>query len=59
VAAGKVDDRVKSGLVRVTAGAISAGPTALAVAGDLGPPIKLDVELVMANANDARACNRS
>jgi hypothetical protein len=53
-AAGKVDDRVKIGLVRVTAGAISAGPTALTLSADLGPTVKLDLSLVMANANDAK-----
>jgi len=54
-AAGKVDDRVKQGLVRVTAGQISAGPTAIAMSGDLAKGIKLDMTLVMANPTDAKA----
>ena len=54
-AAGKVDDRVKQGLVRVTAGQISAGPTAIAMSGDLAKGIKLDMTLVMANPADAKA----
>ena len=54
-AAGKVDDRVKEGLVRTTAGAISAGPTAIALSGDLSGSVKIDLRLVMANANDAKA----
>ncbi len=53
--AGKIDDRVKSGLVRVTGGQISAGPTAMALSGDLSSGVKLDLKLVMANANDAKA----
>jgi hypothetical protein len=54
-AAGRIDDRVKSGLVKVTSGQISAGPTAMALSGDLTKGVKADMTLVMANANDAKA----
>jgi hypothetical protein len=54
-AAGKVDERVRAGLVRVTNGQVSAGPVAIALAGDLANGVKLDMKLVMATPADAKA----
>jgi hypothetical protein len=54
-AAGKVDERVKTGLVRVTSGQISAGPVAIALSGDLSSGVKGDLAVVMANAADSKA----
>lgn len=54
-AAGRVDERVRAGLVRVTSGQLSAGPSALAMSADLATGLKLDGAVVMANANDAKA----
>ena len=54
-AAGKVDDRVRAGLVKVTNGQVSAGPAAIVMDGDLGQGIKLSAKLVMANVPDAKA----
>jgi hypothetical protein len=54
-AAGRVEERVRAGLVRVTNGQVSAGPVAMAVSGDLTSGVKLDVRLVMATPADAKA----
>ncbi len=54
-AAGKVDDRVRSGLVKVTNGQLSAGPAAIALTIDPSAGLKLDAAVVMANAADAKA----
>jgi hypothetical protein len=54
-AAGRVDERVRAGLVRVTSGQVSAGPSALALSADLASGLKLDGAVVMANATDAKA----
>jgi hypothetical protein len=53
-AAGKVDDRVKSGLVRVTNGQLKQGPTAMLVAVDPTNGAKIEVSAVMASADDAK-----
>ncbi|HLL22706.1 MAG TPA: hypothetical protein VK427_11270 [Kofleriaceae bacterium] len=53
-AVGRVSDRVKSGLVRVTSGQIKAGPTAFVGAADLTAGAKLELGAVMASADDAK-----
>lgn len=53
-AAGKVDERVRSGLVRVTSGQLAAGPTAIVVAFDPTKGAKLSVGAVMATPADAK-----
>jgi hypothetical protein len=54
-AAGHVDERVRQGLVRVTSGKVSAGPTAIAVSADASAGAKIELVLLMANAQDAKA----
>jgi hypothetical protein len=53
-AIGRVSDRVKQGLVRVTDGQIKAGPTAFVGSADLTDGAKLELGAVMANADDAK-----
>jgi hypothetical protein len=54
-AAGRVDERVAQGLVKATAGQLSAGPTAMIVAIDLSRGAKLELDGVMASPADAKA----
>jgi hypothetical protein len=53
-AAGRVDDRVRAGLVKVTGGQLKAGPSAMVVAADLGEGAKISVGAVMASEADAK-----
>jgi hypothetical protein len=53
-AVGRVDDRVRAGLVKVTGGQLSAGPAAMVLAIDPGKGARLDVGAVMATADDAK-----
>ncbi len=53
-AAGRVDERVGEGLVKATAGQLSAGPTAIIVAADLSRGAKLELGGVMATPADAK-----
>ena len=45
---------MKPGLVRVTGGQISAGPSAIAMSGDLTKGLRLDMALVMTTPADAK-----
>ena len=54
-AAGRVDDRVRQGLVKVTAGQLSAGPAAMVVSMDPTAGAKLEVGAIMASTADAKA----
>jgi hypothetical protein len=54
-AAGKVDDRVRAGLVKVTGGQLKEGPSAMILAVDPTDGAKLDLGAVMASAADAKA----
>lgn len=53
-AAGRVDERVRAGLVKVTNGQLSAGPSAMVVAIDPSSGAKLDIGAVMASPADAK-----
>jgi hypothetical protein len=53
-AAGRVDDRVRQGLVRVTSNQLSAGPVALTAAIDPSAGAKVEIGVVMTNAADAK-----
>lgn len=53
-AAGRVDERVRQGLVKVTNGQLSAGPTAMVLAVDPTDGAKLDLGAVMASEADAK-----
>ena len=53
-AAGRVDERVRSGLVKVTNGQLSAGPAAMTFALDPTDGAKVDLGAVMASAADAK-----
>ena len=53
-AIGRVSERVKQGLVRVTDGQIKAGPTAFVGSADLTEGAKLELGAVMANGDDAK-----
>ena len=53
-AAGRVDERVRQGLTRVTSGQVATGPTAIVLSADPTSGAKLEVGLVMANAADAK-----
>jgi hypothetical protein len=53
-AIGRVSDRVKSGLVRVTQGQIKTGPTAFVGSADFSEGAKLELGAVMANGEDAK-----
>jgi hypothetical protein len=52
--AGRVDERVRQGLVRVTNGQLKAGPTAIVMSADTTSGAKLDLGLVMAGPDDAK-----
>jgi len=54
-AAGKVDDRVRQGLVKVTNGQLSAGPAAIMMSADPTAGLKLDLAAAMASPADAKA----
>ena len=54
-AAGRVDPRVKTGLVRVTNGQLTAGPAAMVVAVDPTDGATLEVGALMASPADAKA----
>jgi len=54
-AIGRVSDRVKQGLVRVTQGALKTGPSAFIASLDLTDGAKIALGAVMANAEDAKA----
>lgn len=53
--AGKVDERVRTGLVRVTSGALKAGPVAMVLTFDPSKGAKASLEVVMASPDDAKA----
>jgi hypothetical protein len=53
--AGKVDERVRSGLVKVTAGQVAHGPSAMVISMDPTMGVKLEVDAVMASPSDAKA----
>jgi hypothetical protein len=53
-AAGRVDDRVRSGLVKVTAGQLKEGPKAMIVSLDPTNGAKLEVGAIMASEADAK-----
>jgi hypothetical protein len=54
-AAGRVDDRVRQGLVKVTSGQVKAGPQAMVVAFDPTKGARVEVGAVMASPEDAKA----
>ena len=54
-AVGRVDERVKQGLVKVTSGAVTAGPSAMVVSIDPTSGAKIDLGAVMASPADAKA----
>ena len=54
-AVGRVSDRVKQGLVRVTQGAIKTGPSAFVASLDLTDGAKIDIGAIMSSADDAKA----
>ena len=54
-AAGKVDERVRSGLVRVTSGQLSAGPVAMVLSFDPTSGAKASLGVLMATPQDAKA----
>ena len=54
-AAGRVDERVRAGLVKVTAGKVTAGPSAMVAALDPTDGAKVHVGVVMATPADAKA----
>jgi hypothetical protein len=53
-AAGRVDERVKTGLVRVTNGQLKEGPQAMLIAVDPTNGAKIEVSAVMASEADAK-----
>jgi hypothetical protein len=53
-AAGRVDERVRGGLVKVTNGQLEAGPVAIVMSADPIDGAKLDVGAVMASEADAK-----
>jgi hypothetical protein len=53
-AAGRVDPRVRQGLIRVTEGKLSAGPEAIVLAIDPTGGAKIEVGAIMASAADAK-----
>jgi hypothetical protein len=54
-AVGRVDERVRQGLVKVTSGAVSAGPTAMVASIDPTAGVKIELGAVMASPADAKA----
>lgn len=53
-AAGRVDPRVRDGLVKVMAGKVSQGPQAIIASFDPTTGAKLELDVIMANNNDAK-----
>jgi hypothetical protein len=53
-AAGKVDERVRGGLVRLTEGQISAGPAAMVVSANPSEGLRLELGAVMTSEKDAK-----
>jgi len=53
-AIGRVSERVKTGLSRVTQGQVKTGPTAFVGSADLSDGAKLELGAVMSNAEDAK-----
>jgi hypothetical protein len=53
-AVGRVDERVRSGLVKLTSGQLSAGPVAMVVSANPTTGLSLEVGAVMANDKDAK-----
>ncbi|HEU4615563.1 MAG TPA: hypothetical protein VFS15_25890, partial [Kofleriaceae bacterium] len=53
-AAGKVDERVRGGLVKLTDGQVKAGPVAMIVSANPRDGLALDVGAVMASEQDAK-----
>lgn len=53
-AAGKVDERVRAGLVKVTNNQLTAGPIAIILAADPSDGVNLDVGALMATPADAK-----
>lgn len=53
-AAGRVDERVRGGLIKVTSGQLSAGPVAMLVAVDPTKGAKIELSAVMKDAKDAK-----
>lgn len=54
-AAGRVDDRVRQGMVKVMNGGITAGPVAIMASMDLGSGVKSEIGVLMPNPADAKA----
>jgi hypothetical protein len=54
-AAGRVDDRVRQGMVKTMNGAITAGPSAMVVSVDFSKGVKVEAGAVMASQADAKA----
>ncbi len=54
-AAGRVDDRVRQGLVKTMNGAVTAGPTAIMGSLDLGAGVKTEIGVLMTSPADAKA----
>ncbi|HET7499587.1 MAG TPA: hypothetical protein VFK02_01245, partial [Kofleriaceae bacterium] len=54
-AVGRTDARVRDGLVRLTEGKITGGPTALTLVADLSSGASLDLGAVMAKPDDAKS----
>jgi hypothetical protein len=54
-AAGRADERVKQGMVKVVNGQISTGPTAYTASFDPTSGAKLELDAIMANPADAKA----
>jgi hypothetical protein len=53
-AAGRVDERVRGGLVRASDGQLAAGPVAIVLSADPSDGARLDLGAVMASAADAK-----
>jgi len=53
-AAGRVDERVRGGLIKVTSGQLQAGPVAMVVAIDPTAGAKIELGAVMASAKDSK-----
>jgi len=53
--AGRVDERVRAGLLRVTAGKLTAGPSAIVLAIDPTSGARIELTAVMASSADAKA----
>src|SRR6185503_10611857 len=53
-AAGKVDERVRAGLVKVTSGQVEHGPVAMVMSANPSDGVALEVGAVMASEKDAK-----